>query len=187
MEPGQAGSWKIEKVVQGQPGHPLSPGAGPGQLLRFHTGRWRALGKGDSGLQPAPLNLLATLGPRSATEVTGGQASGSGLLLGRLGPDLSGRLPPSVPLRPGSHTPAGCPPARTRPPLCLARPLLLTALTLQALNSVGKGQVTERWAGVSGTSRSCWEGWTRDLKCETGPSPHGEQAEAGQPPAGTAP
>lgn len=32
------------------------------QLLRFHTGSWRALGKGDFGLQPAPLNSLGNLG-----------------------------------------------------------------------------------------------------------------------------
>ena len=71
--------------------------------------------------------------------------------------------------------PSGLAATRPRPPpLCLARPSLLTALTLQVLNSVGKGQVTQRWTGVSGTSRSCWEGWTGDLKHERWASVHTE-------------
>lgn len=34
--------------------------------------------------------------------------------------------------------------------------------------------MTERWTGASGISRSCWEGWTGDLKRERWASVHTE-------------
>ena len=140
------------------------------RLLSFHTGSWRAPGKeGDSGLRPAPLNSPGNLGA-PASHASHGWPSKWLRPASWLAP-----APTSVAIclhLPSLGLAATCPPARPPalpcppPPLRLAHPSLLTALALQVLNNVGREQVTELWAGVSGISRSCWEDWTRDLKGE---------------------
>lgn len=169
--------WAQPQSPRGAPGEqgPAAPTLAHGDLEAQGCEEAREAGTAGGGLTPQTF-LGHWAGPRPATRVTGGRASGSRLLTAGAGPDLRGHLPPPALVRLAGRVPAASPTCPPRSPRHLARLSLPTALAWQAPDSAERGQGTAWVSRGIRNSRRCWEGRTGEG--ETGPG-DSEQAEAG--------